>query len=167
MTLVEEISLYKNIVMEDSGRVYFEGILCMLDEPSTQDVKGSKGRRILVTTTAAKEALPTLIGASVNATLDWKGHNYNETIGMITHAWIDSNKLWVRGFLSTVKRPDIINAIEKVQGKLGMSFLINKAEVVNVIAPIWRITKIKDFEHVSILYKKSAGYAKSTFDLIK
>ena len=151
MNLTEEITVYKNILNEYSGRVYFSGILCTLDEPSDKSPTGAKGHKIIITKTAAKNALSTLIGAPLNYKSDWNGHDYSVTVG----------------YLATANYPEIIDKIKELPlGTLGMSYEVKNARCINLNQQIWTISEVT-FSGAAILKRDKAAYRNTSFRIME
>ena len=151
MNLIEEIQTYQHILNEYSGRVYFEGILCTVDQPSEKPPNGARGHQIELSSGAAVGAIKTLIGAPVNYKAGWKGHDVNVTIGIITSAFFKEKQIIVRGYLMTTKYPDIIEEISMAKEPLGMSYELNGGRVEDFRDQVWKITHIGSFTGVAIL----------------
>ena len=162
---MEELQNYQKIITESSGRVYFEGILCTLDQPSEKSPTGARGHQIILTSFAAERAISGLIGAPVNYTENWQGHDIFTTIGLISKAFTENQKLKVRGYLLTAKYPKIIDQIKSLEESLGMSYELRDARVEDMRKPVWTLTRV-NFTGVAILLQNKAAYRTSTFHLL-
>jgi len=171
-TILEELRNYRTI-LEASGRVYFEGVLCTLDQPSDKPLSGSKKHRVLLPTYVAEKAIQSLVGAPLNATPYWDGHAEGWktqtaiTIGLITKGFIEENQIKVRGYLSTAESHTIVDRIKEIENSnpLGMSFEMLGARVENINSNIWTLNRAK-FSGVSILRRDKAAYTTSSFQLL-
>lgn len=156
----------KEFLTEYSGRINFEGTLCILDEPSDKSPSGGRGHQILLSKEVAETYLEKLIGAPINYKEDWSGHNIEITIGLISKAWIEDDKLKVLGHLITATNPNIIDKIKSLpDNSLGMSYEMLNAKVENINASIWKLIKAP-FTGAAILFKNKAAYQKSSFKLL-
>ena len=152
--------------MEGTHRAYFEGILCVLDEPSSKPPSGSRGHNIILTKNAAVNVIDTLIGAPINYTPAWDAHNYNVSIGLITQSFILGKFLKIRGYLSVDRYPTLVKEIKTLVKPLGLSYEIQNAHIEDMRQPIWKITRLGSFTGVAILLKSKAAYRSSTFELL-
>ena len=138
------------------NRRKIEGVLTRLDQPSDKAPEGSRGHRVIITTAAAEEALETLIGMPVGFGNCWTIHNYRQRCGVVTSAKIEGNELrvcmdlWVQDF------PEVEEII--AQGKLGMSYELDHAHVVNMTSPVWTIHRVT-FRGAAILLADKAAYS--------
>ena len=141
------------------NRLPFWGVLTRLDEPSDRPPKGSQGHRVLLPTSVARKALPTLIGMAVDCSLGLTDHAAQRKIGLITEADLDGKNLTVKGILYQQDFPDAVAAIRARSrtGELGMSFEVTRARVDDPQADIWVIRDLI-FTGAAILARASAAY---------
>lgn len=137
----------------------FSGVLTILDEPSDKAICGSRGRRIVLSKKAAKEALHTLVGVPVNNTSSWDGHDFGGKIGEIHSAEIVDNKIIVQGEIFLDELPGVVDL-----KAMGMSYEMTRAIVSKTEKEIWTIEETT-FSGVAILLKEKAGYESSSFSL--
>ena len=174
-TILEELIRYRTL-LETSGIVNFEGVLCALNKPSDKSPNGAKAHPVMLPSEVAKKALHTLIGAPLNCTADFSNHADGwksdakvvgrTTIGLITNAFIDEDKLRVFGYLTSDKNRDVIDQIIKMpENSLGMSYEMQQASVENINAYTWILSKA-NFTGAAIILKKRAAYSDSSFHLI-
>ena len=86
---------FSNVKEDDDhpNHLPFTGTLLLTDVASDKPPHGSEGHRIFVSTKAAKEALPNLIGQAVNYQPEGlEAHASRHKVGVITKAWMDGNK---------------------------------------------------------------------------
>jgi len=141
------------------NRVPFEGVLTRLDQPSDKAPNGARGHRVLLTTAAAKAALPTLRDMPVGFKLDFDGHNSRQRCGVITAAWIVGDELRVKGHIFGKDFPEVAEEMRK-PGLMGMSYEMCDAHVQDMRASIWTLTATT-FIGAAILLRDKAAY-KST-----
>lgn len=104
------------------NKMPFKGILTRIDEPSDSAPHGSGGRRILVTRAAAEGALSSLLGMAVGLRYDFKGHDPQNKVGLITGAEIVGNAINIEGFIYASDFPNEALNIHRQQARLGFSF---------------------------------------------
>jgi hypothetical protein len=151
---------------ERSTRIYFEGILCILDEPSDKPPMGGLHHKLIIPSAVAKKALPSLIGAPLNYKVDWSGHDFNMTIGMITNAKIINHTLQVVGFLSTADKPYLIRQFDSITDDLlGMSIELHNSRV--DITKKYMVALEVNFSGAAVLLKNKAAYTKTSFHRLK
>lgn len=146
------------------NRVWFEGLLCPLDTTSEMSPSGSRGHRIFLSYEAARNALGSLIGMSVNWHADG-GHDTGNKVGIITRAWIDRKKknLHVEGFIYGHDKPSVLLAI-KASADLGMSYEMKDARIDDMRSETWAISKFV-FTGAAILPRTKAAYKTTRFTL--
>jgi hypothetical protein len=104
-----------------------EGIAAFIDTVSQRPMHvdnhetnaQSEGPRVIFTRAAVENALPTLLGMSFCCQEAVPEHNVpRSNCGIITEAFIDSDKLMIRGRVDGLQFPQVISALEK--GGLGL-----------------------------------------------
>lgn len=141
---------------EHPNQLPFTGTLLTLDQPSTKPPHGSRGHKILVSKAAAKRNLKSLIGMGVNYDPGHlEAHAPRHKVGVITGAWIDGNKVKVRGWIYKKDFPEAERDL-KAKG-LGMSMELANVYVENENADVWNLEDFK-FTGATILYKDAAAY---------
>lgn len=143
------------------NRIPFEGILTRLDQPSDKAPSGSRGHRVLLTTAAAEEALPTLIGMAVGFKADWEGHDARNKCGVITAAEIADGALLVRGHIYGHDFPEVVRFMEN-NAAMGMSYEMIDVHVADMRSSIWQLTRVT-FTGAAILLSDKAAYRSSRF----
>jgi hypothetical protein len=145
------------------NRVPWRGVLCTIDSPSQRAPGGSQGHRVIVTRQAAERALPSLIGAPLNASSDgsFGDHDRSQPIGAVTQAYIQGGSLWVEGILYGRNFPNIVATIKRHKDQLGLSYEITGVEVEDERAPIWRLTACT-FTGLACLKQSAAAYGNAT-----
>ena len=146
------------------NKIPFHGVLTRLDDASDRAPSGARGHRVLITAAAAHEALPTLIGMAVGFKVGWDGHDARQKCGMITHAWIEGNAVWVRGHIFGRDFPEVVRAMRDQQEPLGMSYELADAHVADMRASIWTITSAT-FTGAAILKADKAAYKSTRINL--
>lgn len=134
----------------------FSGTLCVLDEPSSGAPFGAKGRRILMPSTVAEEALSTLIGCPVTVSASLATHEKEDTIGIVERAWIDGCRLEIEGALHH-QSEHLAGVLPEV---LGMSY-VTTSVIEDMRRVVWRMTKAT-FTSVAVLLRDKAAYGKKT-----
>lgn len=135
----------------------FKGILTRIGTPSDNAPVGSGKKRVILTETAAKKALPTLLGMAVDLKNDLSGHDVKQKVGIITKANIEGDALLIEGFLYAADFPDEVARIQSEKDELGFSWEINDIYVTDTRANPLTITGCT-FTGAAILYKDEAAY---------
>lgn len=145
------------------NRVPFEGVLTVVNAASDKAPAGARGHRVILTKTAAEQALPSLLGMAVDYTPDWDGHDARRKIGLLTEADLIGQKLVVRGYLYARDFPEVTSAIEAhAPGAMGMSYELADAKVEDMRADIWKLTRVT-FTGAAILLRNKAAYKETSF----
>jgi hypothetical protein len=142
------------------NKMPFSGILVHLDVPSDAAPGGAFGRKIIVTTAAARKALHSLLGMAVDFTPSFDGHDTQAKVGIITSADIVGNAVAISGFVYAADFPEIASNIRALKSVLGFSFEAQRLLVADPGADILTITELT-FTGAAILRKDKAAY-KST-----
>lgn len=152
-------------VPEHPNRVAFEGVLTLVDEPSTRAPSGARGHRVVLTRGAALAALPSLLGMGVDFTPSWDGHDARRKCGVITEADVVGRKLKVSGYLFAKDFPEVIRQLRSSEtGAMGMSYELANAHVDDMNAQIWTLTRAT-FTGAAILLRAKAAYSNTRFAL--
>jgi hypothetical protein len=139
------------------NKLPFKGILTRIDEPSDNAPEGSRGKRVLLTRSAAEDALPTLLGMPVDAKSNMGGHDVKSKVGTITAATIEGNAIHIEGFLYAADFPSEVKRIQSERDALGFSWEIQNIFVQDIDADPLVITGCT-FTGAAILYKDKAAY---------
>jgi hypothetical protein len=95
------------------NRAAFRGVLTLVDVPSQRAPSGSGGRRVVLTKSAAEEALPSLIGMALDYAPTFDRHDARRKVGVITSAEIVGRNLEVGGYFYAKDFPDIVEEVAK------------------------------------------------------
>ena len=95
------------------NRAEFRGVLTVVDVPSQRAPAGSKGRRVLLTRSAAEAALPSLLGMALDYAPSFDRHDVRRKVGVITSADVVGRNLEVKGYLYAKDFPEIVAEIGK------------------------------------------------------
>ena len=95
------------------NRAGFRGVLTVVDEPSQRAPSGSKGRRVVLTRSAAEAALPSLLGMALDYAPSFDRHDVRRKVGVITSADVVGRNLEVGGYLYAKDFPEIVAEIAK------------------------------------------------------
>jgi hypothetical protein len=146
------------------NRLPFEGCLTLLDVPSDRAPSGARGHRVILTRAAAEAALPSLLGMAVDFKAGWDGHDARQKCGIVTSAWVDGQKIMVRGFLFARDFPEIERKVAglKNEDDLGMSYELSDAHVADMRDKIWTLTRAQ-FTGAAILLREKAAYRGTSF----
>ena len=154
-------------VMGHPNRLPFEGCLTLLDVPSDKAPSGARGHRVILTRTAAEEALPSLLGMAVDYKAGWDGHDARQKCGIITSANIREKKLLVSGYLYARDFPEMevrVGGLAAGADDMGMSYELAEAHVADMRAPVWTLTRAT-FTGAAILLREKAAYRETSFRL--
>jgi hypothetical protein len=147
------------------NRVPFEGVLTLVDEASNRPPAGARGHRVILTRTAARAALPSLLGMAVDYTPGWDGHDARRKCGVITEADIEGKQLRVSGYLYAKDFPEVEQQVKSsAPGRMGMSYELADAHVEDMRAEVWTLTKAT-FTGAAILLREKAAYRSTSFAL--
>jgi hypothetical protein len=147
------------------NRVDFEGVLTLVDAASDRAPAGARGHRVLLTREAAEKALPSLLGMAVDYRPGWDGHDARRKIGLITEADVEGRRLTVRGYLYGRDFPEAAAEIRaSAPEAMGMSYELADAQVADMKAEIWTLTKAT-FTGAAILLREKAAYRGTSFRL--
>ncbi len=165
---MEAMSIEMPPIARHPNRVPFEGVLTVVDTPSDKPPSGARGHRVLLTETAVRQALPSLLGMALDYAPSLDRHDARRKIGIITSADIESSgatqKLAVGGYLFAQDFPEIIREISSGGDKLGMSYEIADASVVDTHAPVWVVNEFT-FTGAAILRRDKAAYRQTSIQL--
>ncbi len=152
-------------VAEHPNRIPFEGVLTLVDEPSTRPPSGARGHKVVLTRAAATEAMPSLLGMAIGFTPGWDGHDVRRKCGLITEADLVGNQLRVSGYLYGRDFPEVVKQVEgSVLGSMGMSYELADAHVADMRADVWMLTRAI-FTGAAVLLREKAAYRDTSFKL--
>ena len=153
------------VVKGHPNRVDFEGVLTLVDLASDRAPAGARGHRVMLTREAAEAALPSLLGMAVDYKPAWDGHDAKRKIGLITEADVEGRRLTVRGYLYGRDFPEATEAIRaSAPEAMGMSYELADAQVADMRAEVWKLTKAT-FTGAAILLREKAAYRATSFRL--
>jgi hypothetical protein len=161
------------------NRLPFTGCLTLVDAVSDKAPSGARGHRVVLTREAAEAALPSLLGMAVDYKAGWDGHDARQKCGIITAASLDEKgagqRLMVSGFLFARDYPEfgpefgrpggtgpLAAQAGASSGEMGMSYELADAQVADMRAPIWRLTRAT-FTGAAILLREKAAYRGTSF----
>ena len=152
-------------VIGHPNRIPFEGVLTTVDEPSTRPPSGAKGHRVVLTAKAAREALPSLLGMAIGCTPGWDGHDVRRKCGLITEADVIGRELRVAGYVYGRDFPEVVKQVEtSAPGSMGMSYELADAQVEDMLADVWTVTRAM-FTGAAVLLRDKAAYRGTAFRL--
>ncbi len=151
--------------MNHPNKTPFIGVLTRLDEPSDKAPLGGRGHRVLLTKEAALDAIPTLIGISINFSTG-KRHNPENKQGIIDSAWIQGQKLCVAGYIFGRDCPSVLKSISACVDAWGMSYELHDAHVDDLYAETWRLNRVT-FTGAAVILKSEAAYKTTEFLLVE
>ncbi len=150
-------------VMGHPNRIAFEGVLTTVDEASTRPPSGARGHRVVLTSRAAREALPSLLGMAVGFTPAYDGHDVRRKCGLITDADVIGQELRVAGYLYGRDFPEVVRQVEgSAPGSMGMSYELADAQVEDMLADVWTVTRAV-FTGAAVLLRSKAAYGGTSF----
>lgn len=139
------------------NKMPFSGVLTKLDEPSDGAPGGANGKKVIVTSDAARAALSSVLGMAVDFTPSFDGHDAQKKIGIITSADIVGNELVVEGFVYAADFPETAELIQQLKDVLGFSFEAQRIFVEDMSASILRVIALT-FTGAAILLKDKAAF---------
>jgi len=93
----------------------------------------------------------------------WDGHDARRKIGLLTEANVIGQRLMVRGYLYARDFPEVAGAIEAHSPEaMGMSYELADAQVEDMRAEIWKLTRVT-FTGAAILLRDKAAYRATSF----
>lgn len=164
---LEAMSLQMPDVAGHPNRMPFSGVLTFLDTPSDKPPRGSKGRRVILTTKAAERALPSLLGMAVDFTPSFDGHDATNKVGVITAANIGPDPksgrpaVLIDGFVYARDFPAEASRIQTDKQRLGFSWELADIYVERLNADPLVITDAY-FTGAAILLKDKAAYTETS-----
>ncbi|WP_251106394.1 hypothetical protein [Alloacidobacterium dinghuense] len=162
---LEAMAITMPEVGDHPNRISFEGVLTTVDEASTRPPSGARGHRVILTQTAAREALPSLLGMAVDYAPKWDGHDARAKCGIITEADVIGNQLQVGGYLFGRDFPEVVRQLQHSEsGSMGMSYELADAHVADMRAEVWTLTRAI-FTGAAILLREKAAYRNTSFRL--
>jgi hypothetical protein len=162
------------------NRLPFAGCLTLVDVASDKAPSGARGHRVVLTREAAEAALPSLLGMAVDYKAGWDGHDARQKCGIITEARVEpkgeGQRLMVRGYLFARDFPEFgavpgkagvvaahaAHAALQDGDAMGMSYELADAQVADMRAPVWRLTRAT-FTGAAILLREKAAYRATSF----
>jgi hypothetical protein len=172
-TELESMAIELPEVAGHPNREPFRGVLTVIDVASDKPPSGARGHRVLLTRSAAEQALPSLLGMALDYAPLLDRHDARRKIGVITRAEIVDRNLEVSGYLFAKDFPEIVREIEKAESNgngsatvtaLGMPYEIADARVADVRAAIWTLVAVT-FTGAAILRRDKAAYRKTWIEL--
>jgi len=152
-------------MFDHPNKAAFIGILTLVDVPSDKSPAGARGHKVVLTKTAAQNALPTLIGMPLNYRAEFDGHDVNHKLGIIDSAEICGSELIVSGYLFKRDEPTVVARIAACTDDLGMSYELADARVEDMRAVVWELTRVT-FTGAALLLKTKAAYKLTDFVLV-
>lgn len=144
------------------NRVPFEGVLTLVNAASDKAPAGARGHRVMLTSEAARKALPSLLGMAVDYKPGWDGHDAQRKIGLLTEADVIGQRLLVRGYLYARDFPEAAQAIQQRPEAMGMSYELANARVEDMRADVWKLTRVL-FTGAAVLLREKAAYRNTSF----
>lgn len=152
-------------VPEHPNRVPFEGVLTLVDVPSTRPPSGARGHRVILTRAAALGALPSLLGMGIGFKQEWDGHDARRKCGVITEADVEGHQLTVSGYVYAKDFPEVTRYLRSaLPNTMGMSYELANAHVEDMRADVWKLTRAT-FTGAAILLREKAAYRDTHFAL--
>ena len=148
------------------NKLPFSGVLTKLEEPSDAAPEGSGGKRIMLTRSAAENALDSLLGMAVDFCPEFDGHDPQAKIGVITGATIDANEIRIHGFIYAADFPDVAKEIKANKDQLGFSFEAKNLWTSDPEADPVPIAEMV-FTGAAILLKDKAAYHSTSISAAK
>jgi hypothetical protein len=182
---LESMAIEMPVVVGHPNRVGFRGVLTVVDTASEKPPAGARGHRVLLTRRAAEAAIPSLLGMGLDYAPALDRHDVRRKIGVITRAEIVGRRVEVGGFLYARDFPEIVEQMGKslsppimadrsvrptqatnksARPTLGMSYEIADAEIEDIKAAVWVLSKVT-FTGAAILRREKAAYQGTWIEL--
>lgn len=162
---LEAMAMQLPDVMGHPNRIAFEGVLTTVDEPSTRPPSGAKGHRVILSSRAAKEGLPSLLGMAIGFTPGYDGHDVRRKCGLITEADVIGRELRVKGYVYGRDFPEVVKQLEQGEpGSMGMSYELADAQIEDMLADVWTVKRAM-FTGAAVLLRDKAAYRATSFRL--
>ncbi len=146
------------------NRLPFGGVLTRVDQPSDGVPYGARGHRVVLTSEAAQEAIPSLIGMAVAFKEGWDGHDPRRKCGVITHAEVIRDELRIVGYLYDHDFPEVAEAIRSMD--MGMSHELLDIHIDDLRAAIWTFNRVT-FSGAAIMLRLKAAYHSTSIKLVE
>jgi hypothetical protein len=171
---LESMAIAMPAVDRHPNREAFRGVLTLVDVPSDKPPAGARGHRVVLTRSAAEQALASLLGMGLDYAPSLDRHDTRRKVGVITRAEIVGKTLELGGHLFARDFPEIVREIEKSKGlasgppaftrQLGMSYEIADARVADIRSSVWTLTHVT-FTGAAILRRDKAAYHQTWIEL--
>ena len=159
---IEAISLMVPDIKGHPNRHPFSGIVTRIGLPSDKAPGGSAGKRVILTPEAVKAAIPSILGMGVDYSHDFRGHDPQRKIGVITGAKEKGNALHIEGFFYAADFPEAVAEIVANKRKLGWSYEVLVADGGAQHAEDLLIVTEFVFTGAAVLLKDAAAYSTTT-----
>lgn len=162
------------------NRESFRGVLTLIDVVSDRAPSGARGHRVVLTRTAAEEALASLLGMGLDYSPSLDRHDTRRKIGVITRAEIVGRQLELAGYLFAKDFPEIVREIglgrsaalplqaarqnHEALALLGMSYEITDARIADMRSTVWTLTHVT-FTGAAVLRRDKAAYRDTWIEL--
>lgn len=147
------------------NKIHFKGVLTRVDEISDKPPSGARGHKVLLTRSAAVDALSTLIGMGINAASTGKMHFPAGKNGVIERAEISGNDLLVYGYMFKLDCAQVIRTIRANAEEWGMSYEMHDAHVRDMRADVYVIDSVV-FTGAAVVLRENAAYKTTSFVLL-
>lgn len=170
---LESMAIEMPRVSGHPNREPFRGVLTLIDVPSDRPPAGARGHRVVLTRSAAENALASLLGMALDYSPSLDRHDARRKVGIITSAEVTGKRLELGGYLYAKDFPEVIREIGRPKvfdtsaskrSPLGMSYEIADAEVADLRAEVWRLTHVT-FTGAAILRREKAAYRDTWVEL--
>ncbi len=159
---IEAMSLMVPDIKGHPNRHPFSGIVTRIGLPSDKAPGGSAGKRVILTPEAVKAAIPSILGMGVDYSHDFRGHDPQRKIGVITGAKEKGNALHIEGFFYAADFPEVVAEIVANKRKLGWSYEVLVADGGAQHAEDLLIVTEFVFTGAAVLRKDAAAYSTTT-----
>ncbi|MHB1266296.1 MAG: NUDIX hydrolase [Acidithiobacillus ferriphilus] len=159
---IEAMSLMVPDIKGHPNRHPFSGIVTRIGVPSDKAPGGSAGKRVILTPEAVKHAIPSILGMGVDYSHDFRGHDPQRKIGVITGAKEKGNALHIEGFFYAADFPEVVQEIVQNKRALGWSYEVLVADGGAQHAEDLLIVTEFVFTGAAVLRKDAAAYSTTT-----
>jgi hypothetical protein len=137
-----------------NNKMKFEGVLFIINKPSTIFPTGARGHKVILTKEAIQQGITQLPGKPLFSSECLKTHNSDRKVGVIEKAFIVGDMFCISGGISEDYSASLqILASEEI---LGLSYDLSSAHIYDKFADIFEVTSVTFLGATVLLQSKAA-----------